>query len=146
MIQRIQTIWLLLAVLSNAGLFYFNLFSVQTAGQPKPVSIGILDGTSFLFLLSAIALFALLLSAGAIFLFKNRKRQRSLIWLAISLSFAFMALAIMHINNYSGGVETTKVTFGIACFLPVFSIIFLILAVRGINKDEKLVRSMDRLR
>lgn len=36
--------------------------------------------------------------------------------------------------------------YGIGSVLPVAAIILLIIAISGIRKDEKLVRSVDRLR
>jgi uncharacterized membrane protein len=146
MIQRIQTIWFLLAALSCGLLFYVDLFYVQQVGATASNAIGILDGTAFLFVLSALAILMTLLPLWAIFQFKNRKQQISLSWFSILLSIVFLVLAVWHVTAYGGKVNVEKTSFGIGCFLPLLSLIFTFLAMRGVKNDEKLVRSMDRLR
>jgi hypothetical protein len=46
----------------------------------------------------------------------------------------------------TGGVAIVSASYLPAAFLPVVVIILLFLAVRGIYKDEKLIKSLDRLR
>jgi hypothetical protein len=54
----------------------------------------------------------------------------------------------MHIANFNSQANPAPTNGGYAfgSVLPIFSLVFLILAIRGINKDEKLVKSLDRLR
>lgn len=146
MIQRIQTVWLLLAALCGIALFYFNLFSVYPAGQATGLPVRLLDGTTYLFILSAMALATIALPAVAVFLFKNRKKQMSYIWLSLTFVLLFIVMAVWHASNYPGTEAGVKTTFGIGCFLPLVAAFFHMMALRGIRRDEKLVRSMDRLR
>lgn len=84
----------------------------------------------------------------AIFLFKNRKKQKSQAMFALLVSVGFIALNLFRIENFNSSTAPTPQNgaYQLGSLLPVFVILFLILAIRGINKDEKLVRSIDRLR
>jgi hypothetical protein len=50
--------------------------------------------------------------------------------------------------NISSTAQTAELstTYGIGMMLPLLSLIFCLLAIRGIRKDEELVRSADRIR
>lgn len=102
---------------------------------------------SYLLALLAIVLVALPLIA--IFMFKNRKRQVNMALLAIILNVGFVAFHITFIKDHY--LNTLKIpaqstSYGIASFIPVAVIVFLAMAISNIRKDEKLVRSADRLR
>lgn len=150
MIQRIQSIWLLIAALFGAGVFLFNIISISyvdvTTGEEVMKGVKLLE-YSYLLALLAIVLVALPLVA--IFMFKNRKRQVNLALLAIVLNIAFIAFHLTFVKDHY--LNTLKMpaqstSYGIASFLPVAAIVFLAMAISGIRKDEKLVRSADRLR
>ncbi|HEU4495479.1 MAG TPA: DUF4293 domain-containing protein, partial [Flavobacterium sp.] len=83
-----------------------------------------------------------LLSFLTIFLFKNRKLQFVLCRLNIILNLILLGLFIYRSLSISGGVATPEK--GIGMFLPIFSIVFLVLANKAIKKDEDLVKSADR--
>lgn len=53
---------------------------------------------------------------------------------------------ILFLQAFSGAPVGTEVTVEYGYLAPILSIIFLLLALRFIKKDEKLVRSADRLR
>lgn len=75
-----------------------------------------------------------------IFLFDNRKLQLKLAYLGIFLTIVLLTMYFLEVSNFAGGGIALWAVFyfGIlACF---------ILAARGIWKDQKLVKSMDRLR
>ncbi len=136
MLQRIQTVYLLLAVIFSAGLiFVFHLWATN-----DNVKLFALDDLLFfgLFLGSA------LLSLISIFLFKKRKSQFMLGRLNIILNFILLGLFVYQSLNLSG--ETKVSEKGIGMLLPIFSIVFLALANKAIKKDEDLVKSVDRLR
>jgi len=81
----------------------------------------------------------------AIFMFKNRKFQFVLGRLNIILNFILLGLFVYRSLSISG--ETSDVSEkGIGILLPIFSIVFLVLANKAIKKDEDLVKSVDRLR
>jgi hypothetical protein len=136
MLQRIQTIYLLIATISSAGLiFVFHLWT-NTADQPMYAK----DDHLYLslFLVSAV------LSLISIFMFKKRKSQFMLGRLNIILNFILLGLFVVQSLNLSGEADVSEK--GIGILLPILSIVFLVLANKAIKKDEDLVKSVDRLR
>lgn len=136
MIQRIQSLYLLVALLISTGLiFVFYLWTdsegVEVFATDEPVIMGA-------FLLSGV------LSLISIFNFKNRKGQFVLGRLNIILNFILLAFFVYRSLNLSG--ETLVSEKGIGMLFPIFSIVFLVLANKAIKKDEDLVKSVDRLR
>lgn len=136
MIQRIQTLYLLVALLISTGLifvFYIwtNSEGTEVFAKDEPF---ILVG----FLLSGV------LSLISIISFKDRKRQFVLGRLNIILNFILLAFFVYRSLNLSGGTLVSEK--GIGMLFPIFSIVFLVLANKAIKKDEDLVKSVDRLR
>lgn len=144
MIQRVQTIWLFLAAFLSGALFIFPLYHYTLAGVTAPIIMGAKN--EYLLLLLA-ALMTLLPLIG-IFMFKNRKRQKGLVWLSILSSIAFIAVMLMKIQNLKNAtVPATNDNFALpGPIIPVVTIVFLFLALSGIRKDDALVKSVDRLR
>lgn len=95
--------------------------------------------------LSVIILLIAVISATAIFLYRNRRLQMrlaiGLILLASALLLYLTLFAVLIINRYSA--ELVPV---IRMIIPPLVLILSILAYRGIKNDENLVRSYDRLR
>lgn len=136
MLQRIQTVYLLIAALFNAGfIFIFKLWK-DLAGNPVYIE----DVYSAL----GLTLFSALLSIITIFLFRNRKLQFVLGRVNILLNLILLGLFVYWSLTVSG--ETLVSEKGIGMLTPVFSIVFLVLANKAIKKDEDLVKSVDRLR
>ncbi|MCK0177852.1 DUF4293 domain-containing protein [Flavobacteriaceae bacterium S0862] len=136
MLQRIQTIYLFIAAGISAGLiFVFDLWITN-----EGVSFFAKDEILYLALFCGSALLSLI----AIFMFKNRKSQFVMGRLNIILNFILLGLFVYRSLNLSG--ETTVSEKGIGILLPIFSIVFLVLANKAIKKDEELVKSVDRLR
>ena len=136
MIQRIQTLYLLLAVVISGVLpFVFYLWTDTNGNEVFAQSIYYILG---LFLGSVI------LSLISIFSFKNRKSQFILGRLNIILNFILLGVFVYQSLNLSG--ETNVSEKGIGMILPIFSIVCLVLANKAIKKDEDLVKSVDRLR
>jgi hypothetical protein len=136
MIQRIQTLYLVLAAAISAGLiFVFDLFtnteSVLVYAKDDYLYLGLFLGSAFLSLIS-------------IFKFKNRKSQFILGRLNILLNFILLGVFVTQSLNLSGETEVSEK--GIGMILPIFSIVCLALANKAIKKDEDLVKSVDRLR
>ncbi len=151
MIQRIQSVWLLLAALVSAGLFVFGILSItyMVDGAEVTKSIKLLElNTMMGYLLAIIAIAVVALPLIAIFMFKNRKLQMNLALLALVLNVGFIAFYLMSIESYKSAhvPPVNSSAFGVASFMPVLSVIFLFLAMRGIRKDSKLVKSLERLR
>jgi small-conductance mechanosensitive channel len=137
MIQRIQTIYLLIVTGISAGLiFLFDLWVTN-----EEVVVFAKDEIVYFSMFIASAILALI----AIFMFKNRKFQFVLGRLNIILNFILLGLFVYRSLSISG--ETSDVSEkGIGILLPIFSIVFLVLANKAIKKDEDLVKSVDRLR
>jgi hypothetical protein len=142
MIQRIQSVWLLVAGLLAVGTFELSFYKASMKDSTTQL---LYAHTSTILVYMAAAVLALI-CFGTIFLFKNRPLQSRLCLLGIVLSIALLILEDHQVDvtealaNYSTGAWRP----GIA--LPILVIVALILAMRGIRKDQKLVKSLDRLR
>ncbi len=143
MIQRIQSLFLLLA--SGAS---FSPFALPFAlGQRQENAAGVFaDGVFNLYdniiLLVSFSL-AGLLGFLAIFLFRNRKLQKTLTILTAILILLGIAFVV---TFYLRDAGTAAARIAAGSFIPPVGLIFAFLAQRYIQKDENLVRSMDRLR
>lgn len=145
MIQRIQSLWLLLAALVNAGLFYFDLYRADVVKNGQTVVDGLRINDHYPSLL--IALVITILPLVIIFMYKQRKRQRSIAILGIVFNIGFISTVLMRVGNYTNSpAAPANGSYWIGSILPLLSMIFLFLALKGINKDDKLVKSLDRLR
>ena len=127
MIQRIQSIYLFIAALiSGVLIFFVSLWSNEV--------------------ILALAMFlgSAVLSLVTIFLFKNRKLQFVLGRVNILLNFFLLGVFVYWTLTVPGEMEISEK--GIGMFIPVLSIVFLVLANKAIKKDEDLVKSVDRFR
>jgi hypothetical protein len=137
MIQRIQTLYLLIAFIVTGVLpFVFPLWTVA-------------NGADFLFMQNQlfVILFGLstTLSLLSIISYKKRQHQFVIGRLNIILNLILLGLFVYHSLNLSG--ETPAVSEkGIGMFLPILAIVLLGFANKAIKKDEDLVKSVDRLR
>jgi len=134
MIQRIQSIYLILVAIIAGGIPYIlglwnttniNIFTINT--------LYIVAG----FIISA------MMSLVSIFMFKNRKSQFIINRLNIILNFILLIVFVYSSLTTSGEMEVSKKGVGV---LPIISIVLLVLANKAIKKDEDLVKSVDRLR
>jgi hypothetical protein len=141
MIQRVQTIWLLLAAIAGFIITQVPLYEGFLAGQ----AVKKYFATESL-LLFAVAIIAALSALIAVFLFKNRSAQIKLTIFGILASVAFIALEVWQAANFSKLYGILKLSYLWGALLPVAMILFFILAVINIRKDTKLVKSLDRLR
>jgi len=145
MIQRKQSIWLLLAALLNAAVFLGANFSIETRIQNvlQTNRYTVLQHLpSTLFILAAIVL-----SLIAIFLFRKRPLQMKISLIALLATMAYCFINWMRIKEiFANNKMISNYSFGLATITPYFAIVFILLACLGIRKDEKLVKSLDRLR
>lgn len=144
MIQRIQTLLLLIASGISGGLiFIFSLW--KNLKSNEIFALDTFDNESMLTKsIGAIFIISAILSLITIFLFKNRKLQFVMNRLNILLNFLLVGFIVYHLLTLSG--ETKVSEKGIGSFLPLLSVLFLVFANRYIKKDEDLVKSVDRLR
>ena len=138
MIQRIQSVWLLLAAAFDAVTFRFPFYSGDWQKDAVPAVVDLnAQSTPWFTILSVIAG---AIALATIFLFKNRKLQLKLCYLGIFITAVLLTLYFLEMNNfYSGNIALWAIFY--------FAILIsFILAVQGVRKDEKLIRSMDRFR
>ncbi|PRD53898.1 DUF4293 domain-containing protein [Sphingobacterium gobiense] len=157
MIQRIQTLWLLAAAIILLGLFVFPFVSyIDLVGLGKQIYVtgiyssnnneSVRESTSI-----ALAIYAGIVTIVPlliVFQYKNRKRQVLFIMVEIALivllgiwmwSTAHTTLDVINQKVRAGNI-------GVGFFLLPIAIIFLGMAIGAIRKDEKLIKSADRLR
>jgi tryptophan-rich sensory protein len=140
MIQRPQTLWLLLATVAAILSFMFPFVTgmelIDKTAMEKPAEV--VAGSNFFILLLTIASIAV--SSITIFLFKNRKQQLWLCLLGMLIGGLLIFLYIIQMN------KLIKPTLALFCILPFAIVTGYVLAFRNIRKDEKLVKSLDKLR
>src|SRR5215831_9073885 len=141
MIQRIQTIWLVIAAACAFGTYWFPIYKGNLAAGTEKLLI--LPDQFPLFLL----IFGLgVLAAIIIFLFKKRNLQYRLCIIGVLVSVAVVILEYSGTESFKQENNFQSGSYQIGAFLPILMIILFILAARAIRKDEKLVKSVDRLR
>lgn len=140
MLQRKQSIWLLIAALLNSGVLFFDLFRIHTIVNGTETIVPYRTDQHFPLLIIAIVMIAVPLIT--IFMFKDRKRQIRMCGASMVAVTSFIAKELIDAKV----TPPSTVTYWIGAVLPVIALIFLIMAIGGIRKDDKLVRSVDRLR
>jgi hypothetical protein len=129
MLQRIQTIWIFLAIIGAISLFVtgqdFSLFG------PVPFISVVCVVLAFLGFISILS-------------YSNRKRQILLNRISIYINVLLLGLLAYWILTLSGGMQFPEK--GIEPLFPFISIICLLIANIFIRKDDRLVKSVDRLR
>ena len=103
-----------------------------------PVLFGLDWIRTIVFALSAV------LAIYSIFKYKKRSVQQWLNWLNILINFTLLGIFVYQMLNSPG--ESFISEKGVGVFAPVLSIVFLFMANKAIRRDEKLVKSADRLR
>ena len=146
MIQRIQSLFLLLASGSAFSLFAFPFAKAKTIAESTVFADGLYNLQDNIGLLILFCLAGLLTFVG-IFLFRNRKTQLLVNRMAITVNIIGLVLAVvLFMNDSSNMPANVTPDDGIGAYLPFAFLVFAFLANHFINKDEKLVQSMDRLR
>lgn len=141
MIQRIQTLWMLLA----SALGFVSLETSFYSGHrikdaiPKPVIF--LTGSYNILLIVCTTAFAIMALIN-IFLYKNRKLQIRIGVVSLLLSLGAIGLYFWQSKSFIAAESSYDLTSVIPLAIPIF----LILSIRGIYKDEKLVKDSNRLR
>jgi Domain of unknown function (DUF4293) len=140
MIQRQQTLWLLLATVAAILTFMFPFaigeeLVLKTAMKQRAE---IIAGNNFFTLILTIVTIGI--SAVTIFMFKDRKLQMRLCLLGLLVSVLILALYFINMKKLIAATPALWV------ILPVAVIVGYFMAFRNIRKDEKLVKSLDKLR
>jgi|TARA_R100001230_G_C5625809_1_gene134410 membrane protease YdiL (CAAX protease family) len=136
MIQRIQTIYLVVSAIVMGALFMWFPVVIGTDGsvimeRSEPLIFGLI------FISIALAIISILS-------FKKRQLQFVLNRLNIISNFVLLGVFVYRLLTLSG--ETIVSEKGIGVLFPIISIVFLVLANKAIKRDEDLVKSVDRLR
>lgn len=135
MIQRIQSVYLIIAFFLNGGVF-FNALYHQAMIDPQPWV-----GTTFAVLLTLAALLPLV----SVFLYGNRQNQIRLITAALLLQVLTLGFGIgIYISLGGLGTFLWNETIGLA--LLALALVSELLARKKIRGDIELVKSMDRIR
>lgn len=159
MIQRIQSLYLLLASICGILLFLLPFFSLEPGELSvvsEKISGGITgiyqinkDATQLLFRhwpLMLLAGLVIVLQVWSVFQFKKRPLQVKIIGYSLFVLVAFCVfmtyITIQLRSLYPGHVHVMQAGW----FLVTAIFLFGLLAIRAIRKDEALVRSADRLR
>lgn len=155
MLQRVQTLWLFFATLVIFALFLFPYVQILTpdgtaqaikvTGVYQTVGGQVVQTQQFLGLTIATVLLGLIPFL-IIFFYRNRKRQIAICYLAILAILGFSFWLVQTAKTVIGNVNLEIGNYGIGVILPSLAILFIILALRGIRNDEKLIKSADRLR
>jgi len=136
MIQRIQSLWLLLA---SAAAFASYKFPYYSGTSQKGIADYQLNATENFLLIVVTGIIAVL-ALFLIFLFKKRTLQLRLCLLGIVLEALLIFLYYRELRTFSTG------TLSLTSILQSIIIIAFFLAARAINKDEKMIKERDRLR
>ena len=122
MIQRIQSLYLLLTAILGVILFF--------------------SGKNLTLTFSALTILIPILSLIVIFLFSKRKIQILLTKILIALIIIFISVTCYYVLSINNELFSSWINAAI----PVFQLLFAVLAYLGMKRDANLVKSYDRLR
>ncbi|BFM41527.1 DUF4293 domain-containing protein [Flavobacterium sp. CFS9] len=138
MIQRIQTVYLILTFLITGVLLFFTPLWTLNNGKP----FYFMQDKLYTILLGLSTMLTII----SIISYKKRQNQFVMGRLNIILNLILLGLFVYRSLNLSGDTTTIVSEKGIGMFLPIVAIVLLVLANKAIKKDEDLVKSVDRLR
>jgi len=160
MIQRVQTIYLFLTALLTGlsailTLAYYKSGTIDVfefkVYQITDIDSGQITIPGNVYLQLGLIAISLLLALFAISRYKNRKLQLKLgqfnflLLIALVLSTYFGVKNLLNLSPLND-FENLQPVYWFGFYSPVAALAFQFLANRGIKKDEKLVRSVERLR
>lgn len=162
MIQRRQTIYMLLSAIVSALLFFMPLASFDANGNVMKFTIfGIQNplenltlSTTYTWPLVVLTILMVLAPIVTIFLYKKRELQVRLCRLNMLVTIIFIGLIFLYyesdLQQVIAAVEGDEYQLDVAYFIgmvfPLINLVLEILAIRGIKKDIELLKSIDRLR
>lgn len=157
MIQRIQSLFMLLSAIVSGLLFFIPLtiisygegsISLYTYAVKNQVVAGVF-GSSFTLPLIILAALGVIIPVFAMLKYKKRKLQINMNRINILINAVFVLLAILYyVPKIEGAFDMVNVetVVYVGAVLPVLSMVFSLLAIRGVKKDIDLLNSVDRLR
>ena len=120
-------------IAKDGAVYLFNFKGISLNGALKENGIAI----------SVLLVVIMILHGLAIFSYKNRKRQVQFVFFAILSILILLGVFIFFTYiSFSGAL----ISFKIGAVLPLVAVVIDLMAIRAINKDEALIRSIDRIR
>ncbi|WP_010663710.1 DUF4293 domain-containing protein [Marinilabilia salmonicolor] len=155
MIQRIQSVYLLIAAVLTGSLFFFpmaemadmkdlyrlnwqGIFQVEADGSMQMMIPG--------WALTILTVLTTAVSLITIFLYKKRMIQIRLCAVNMGLQLGLSGMIYYLAQSGAKELGAAEVSFNWPLVMPLIAIVFTYLALRGIGKDEALVRSLNRIR
>ncbi|MBB4035172.1 uncharacterized BrkB/YihY/UPF0761 family membrane protein [Dysgonomonas hofstadii] len=150
MIQRIQTIFLLLTAILMGVTIICPLLGIDDGSKFiqsfHSYGIGVFGSGCHTWGVLTFAVLGTLLPLINIFLYKKRKLQANIGLLTALCIIIFYVTFAVYLNAFLGKMDEYIIQVQVGIILPVIALIFDLLAVSKIKKDEKLVKSLDRIR
>ena len=162
MIQRRQTIFMLLSAIISALLFFMPLISFNANGEVMRFTIfgienpidTITFSQSYTWPLIVLTILMTLAPLVTIFLYKKRELQVRLCHLNMLVNIIFIGLVFIYYESdvmsvifaVENDIYSLDVAYFIGMAIPLVNLVLEILAIRGIKKDIELLKSIDRLR
>ena len=158
MIQRVQSIYLLLAALAGLMTFFLSYahFYADGAKVAEYAMFGVFNVQSALlemtgpyaFPVWVLGALSVIIPVVTIFLYKNRLLQMRIARLAYLINlgyvvYLFFAIDAINEELFDGAL---RILHHAGFYMPVIAIVFCFLGIRGIKQDEALVKSLDRIR
>ena len=147
-IQRIQSVYLLIAVILMAVFAFFPALTFELGGREfvyGALEAGKVGVTHIDPLMLTLVILICFLAFIDIFLYKNLQRQMTVCFVDIIIGLA-MLIAICIEAYVVSGKEGLTMRWQPSLCLPLLSIICLCLAHKAMSRDKKMLRDSDRLR
>ncbi len=155
MLQRIQSVYLFLVFVFSVLFAILPLGHFPAVAPGEPLRIVYyrdfllnmdISGSWMGVLLIILFLLALVVTVYATFLYKKRMVQVRLGKFSLFVHAAKILAAFFFLDTIRNQVNDAGFSYGAAIFFPIISLLFILMAIRAIRKDEELVRSADRIR
>ncbi len=140
MVQRIQTLWFLAALATLGFTFIFALYHSPSVKDFPNFYLG---ETVIGIITTAVSM---LLTFYTLILYKNRKKQITFSWFAIIATLGNFGYLYVACQNYIEKYQIVGGNYWFGLFMPLIALVFIFLGLMGVKKDEKLIKSLDRLR
>ena len=156
MIQRMQTLYMSIVVIACISMFFFPI--ARYFNDVQGTYVFFITGMKYMieppvtvnfwltFPLLILVVSSLILIVAAIFLYKKRGLQLWFVNITFLLHIALIILIFLYYINHFETLFNTRPSYQFGIFIPLISLLGIILASRAIRKDEALVKSSDRLR
>lgn len=156
MIQRIQSVFMALAALSALLLFFFpiawfyggsNTIAFYVYGMSEYMP-GAPVLKPFAYFLPVLVLTAVLFFLPIVTVLKYKQLKKQYSWMRINMFLSIILIAglLLYYTGNITAVVGAEPSYEFGVFIPLIILVFSFLAMRGIKKDLKLLRSVDRLR